>query len=213
MPLFGAMPKAARPEIAGMTYCRDFVSAGDAAALCRHIDAQPWRQDLKRRVQHYGYRYDYIARTVGRDAYLGPLPDWLHPLGRAVSAPQCLGAVPDQVIVNEYLPGQGIAAHVDCVPCFGPGLAILSLGSPCVMIFTQVSTAVRHAVVLEARSLTILSGAARYDWQHGIPARKSDTINGIKVARGRRLSLTFRTVILAGASPVDVCPPTHAPAA
>ena len=104
----------------------------------------------------------------------------------------------DQVIVNEYLPGQGIASHVDCVPCFGPGIAIVSLGSPCVMIFTHVQTAARHAVTLEERSLTILSGAARYDWQHGIPARKSDVIAGVKVPRGRRLSLTFRTMILAG---------------
>ena len=35
--------------------------------------------------------------------------------------------------VNEYLPGQGIAQHVDCVPCFGGTVASLSLLSPCTM--------------------------------------------------------------------------------
>jgi alkylated DNA repair dioxygenase AlkB len=200
MPLFERIIDDTCSELAGMTYCRDFISPGEAAELCSHIDDQPWRHDLKRRVQHYGYRYDYTARIVGRDAYLGPLPDWLHPLGRAMSAPEFLGAVPDQVIVNEYMPGQGIASHVDCVPCFGPGIAIISLGSPCVMIFTHVPTAARHAMTLEERSLTVLSGAARYGWQHGIPARKSDVIDGVKVVRGRRLSLTFRTMILAGGS-------------
>lgn len=198
MPLFRSMTGATRNEIAGMTQCRDFISSEDAAELCRQIDDQPWRHDLKRRVQHYGYRYDYTARRVGPDAYLGPLPDWLHPLAHAVSAPRFLGAVPDQAIVNEYQPGQGIASHVDCVPCFGPGIAIVSLGSPCVMIFTHLTTRDRRAVTLEERSLTVLSGAARYDWQHGIPARKSDVIDGVRVARGRRLSLTFRTMVLAG---------------
>jgi hypothetical protein len=39
-------------------YIKDFVSANEEAALLSAIDGEPWRQDLKRRVQHYGYRYD-----------------------------------------------------------------------------------------------------------------------------------------------------------
>ena len=49
---------------------------------------------------------------------------------------------------------------------------------------------------MKERSLIILSDDARYEWQHAIPARKSDVVNGFKIARDRRLSLTFRTVIL-----------------
>lgn len=37
---------------------------------------------------------------------------------------------PDQVIVNEYQPGQQIAPHIDCVPCFGSVVASLTLGQP-----------------------------------------------------------------------------------
>jgi alkylated DNA repair dioxygenase AlkB len=44
--------------------------------------------------------------------------------------------------------------------------------------------------------LLILSGEARYDWTHEIPARKSDVINGARQPRTRRVSLTFRTVTL-----------------
>lgn len=33
----------------------------------------------------------------------------------------------DQAIINEYLPGQGIAAHVDCEPCFGDEIGVVSL--------------------------------------------------------------------------------------
>jgi len=45
-------------------------------------------------------------------------------------------------------------------------------------------------------SLFVLSGPARYEWQHCIPARKSDVIGGIKINRTRRISITFRKVIL-----------------
>ncbi len=61
----------------GATYIPSFVTPGAEALLAAEIDAAPWITDLKRRVQHYGYRYDYRARIVTEDAYLGPLPDWL----------------------------------------------------------------------------------------------------------------------------------------
>ena len=62
------------PIIQGMTYAPDFLSPSEQEAVLREIDQQPWRNDLKRRVQHYGYRYDYKARRVDPSMYLGPLP-------------------------------------------------------------------------------------------------------------------------------------------
>lgn len=41
------------------------------------LDAGEWNTALKRRVQHFGYRYDYKARAITSDAYLGKLPAWL----------------------------------------------------------------------------------------------------------------------------------------
>ena len=104
--------------------------------------------------------------------------------------------VPDQVIVNEYEPGQGISAHVDCIPCFGRLVASLSLGSGAVMQFQNLQTNQKEEIYLEEGSLVVLSGPARYEWTHAIPARKSDVVEGFKIERHRRLSLTFRTVIL-----------------
>ena len=37
--------------------------------------------------------------------------------------------MPDQLIVNEYQPGQGISAHIDCEPCFKNTIVTVSLGS------------------------------------------------------------------------------------
>ena len=51
-------------------------------------------------------------------------------------------------------------------------------------------------IYLEPRSLIILSGKARYQWTHAIPARKSDIVHSEKIMRDRRVSLTFRNVIL-----------------
>lgn len=175
------------PDIPGLTYIPDFITRDEESALIDNIDNQPWLADLKRRVQHYGYKYDYKARAVTDDAYLGALPEWIAPVA------QKLTFKPDQAIVNEYLPGQGISAHVDCVPCFSDAIASLSLGSGAVMQFTNGNE--KQELYLKPRSLIILSGEARYKWTHAIPARKSDVVDGFKIERNRRVSLTFRNVI------------------
>lgn len=186
------------PEInvSGLTYIPDFISDQQQDSLLSQIDRQTWLTDLKRRVQHYGYKYDYKVRTVGNDAHLGSLPDWLFSICQKLQDDRIFPSTPDQVIVNEYLPGQGISAHIDCVPCFADTIASLSLGSSCIMDFINLKTGEKKSIVLEERSLIILSGPARYEWQHAIPARKSDIINGIKTERTRRVSLTFRNIIL-----------------
>jgi len=107
----------------------------------------------------------------------------------------------DQVIVNEYLPGQGISAHVDCVPCFGPDVAAISLGSACTMDFTSLEGGVKAPVRLEPGSLCVMTGPARYEWRHAIAARKSDLTDAGRIPRGRRVSVTFRTVLHAQATP------------
>lgn len=63
-----------------LTYIPDFISTQEQDFSLAQIDQQLWLNDLKRRVQHYGYKYDYKARAIGNDAYLGPLPDWLSSL-------------------------------------------------------------------------------------------------------------------------------------
>ena len=54
----------------------------------------------------------------------------------------------------------------------------------------------KRAVYLPPRSLLIMAGAARYEWQHYIPHRKSDRVQGVIVPRShRRVSFTFRQVL------------------
>ncbi len=177
------------PDIQGLQYIPDFITEEEEQSLISHIDQQPWLNDLKRRVQHYGYKYDYKARRVTPDSYLGSLPNWLKDITDK------LPFQPDQAIVNEYLPGQGISAHIDCEPCFDSTIASLSLGSPVTMQFAHAKTKQKEDIYLKPRSLIILSDEARYEWQHAIAARKSDVIDGFKLERERRISITYRNVI------------------
>lgn len=179
----------------GIVYFDGFLSPDEEAAVTARLDAGEWSTALKRRVQHFGYRYDYKARAVTPDAYLGPLPPWLGVFAeRLVSEGYCRN-LPDQVIANEYLPGQGISAHVDCVPCFDDTIVSISLLSACEMVFRDLRGPAVCGVLLYPRSGVLLRDSGRYGWTHEIPARKSDIVNGIRITRSRRISLTFRRVI------------------
>jgi alkylated DNA repair dioxygenase AlkB len=194
--LFNDAASASIPEIDGLSYIPDFIDVASEDALIQTIDAEPWITELKRRVQHYGWRYDYKARSVTNDLRIGALPEWLQSYAMRLQQAGLFADTPDQVIINEYEPGQGISAHIDCVPCFSETIASLSLGSPCVMDFTHSATGDKSSLLLEPRSLLVLTGDARYVWQHAIAQRKTDRHNGQIIQRTRRISLTFRKVIL-----------------
>lgn len=178
----------------GLTYLENYISENEADRLVQDIDAAPWRTDLKRRVQHYGYRYDYKARQARREDYLGSLPELFQHLAERLTAEGHFQTLPDQVIVNEYQPGQGISAHIDCQPCFGETIASLSLLSACVMRFASLTHSQLMELHLQPASLLVLSGDARHLCTHAIPSRKTDVFEGQKHFRSRRLSLTFRTM-------------------
>lgn len=181
--------------VPGLRYVAGWVDAEAERTLLAGIDAAPWSGELRRRVQHYGQRYDYGNRSVERvDEPAPPLPEWAVALAARLDLERWLDGRADQVIVNEYQPGQGISAHIDCVPCFGPRVAAVSLGSACTMDFIGPDRDLRVPLHLEPRSLCVMTGAARYTWRHAIAARKSDPTPGGRVARGRRVSVTFRTI-------------------
>lgn len=189
--LFAPAASVAAPAIGGLAYLPRFVCADTEAMLLAACEHGAWRQDFKRRTQHYGYRYDYKGGGVHPAE---PIPHWLQPLCERLAQEGHFATMPDQVLINEYLPGQGIAAHTDR-PAFGGVVASLSLGSACVMTLERPPTARKEAFLLERCSLLVLGGEARYEWQHGIAPRKTDHIHGMRIGRGRRVSVTFRTVL------------------
>lgn len=186
-------------RIPGLLYVPDFVTSEEERELLKRIDDAPWNGALKRRVQHYGWRYDYRERRVDKSMRLGDLPDWAACLAqRLVSRGLWIEGVakPDQVIVNEYLGRQGISPHVDQPRSFAEPVATLSLLETWAMVFRGPDGLAAERP-LERRSVAILTGEARYVWKHGIPSRMSEPApgrDGGRIPRGRRVSMTFRKV-------------------
>jgi alkylated DNA repair dioxygenase AlkB len=180
--------------IPGLQLIQNVITPAYHDHLVTVVDQQPWLTDLRRRVQHYGYRYDYKSRSVDASQFLGPLPDWSLPFLEQLQHAGLIEQIPDQLIVNEYQPGQGIAPHIDCRPCFGDVIFSLTLCSSCIMEFTHAEE--KTTMFLESRSVLIMRGEARQVWKHSIPARKRDIYDGQSFERKRRISLTFRNIVL-----------------
>ncbi|MBK7911792.1 alpha-ketoglutarate-dependent dioxygenase AlkB [Candidatus Pollutiaquabacter sp.] len=118
----------------------DFIDRKTETELLKLIDNSIWLNDLSRRVQHYGFKYDYKARKIDNSFFIGQLPKWLTEIALKIYDEKYINFIPDQAIINEYESGQGIAPHIDCEPCFGDTIISLSLGSSCVMNFEQEHT-------------------------------------------------------------------------
>lgn len=180
-------------NIPGLLYQPNFITPDEERILLDFIDGGTWNTELKRRTQHYGYRYSYTNRAVDSEDSLGDMPIVFGPVCERMVAAGFFSQAPQQVIVNEYLPGQSIANHVDS-PVFGPVVASLSLESGISMNFESIHSDISKSMYLEPRSLLVLTGESRTEWKHGIPARKRDLVNGKQVPRTRRVSVTFRTL-------------------
>jgi alkylated DNA repair dioxygenase AlkB len=175
------------PSIPGLSYLPEYLTEAEEAELVAAIDAERWDESWERRRQPYGASY---GKRKGVDV---PIPAWGLPLVERLHADGIGDRRFDQMLVNEYLPGQGISMHRDYDP-FDRTVVSLSLLAPCVMDFRRVSDGRRESTLLEPRSLLVLSDEARYEWEHGIARRKNDRWNGEVVPRRRRLSATFRAL-------------------
>lgn len=176
--------------IPGLIYIPNFITDGQQKYIIQDLDERPWSNELKRRVQHYGYKYDYTKKSINESMKVDDLPKWMKIYAHTFVNRKYFETLPDQAIVNEYAPGQGISKHIDCTPCFKNNIASISLLSGCTMEFSK-GNEVRE-LYLEPKSLLVISDEARYEWHDAIPARLKDNDK----PRERRVSVTFRSVIV-----------------
>lgn len=101
----------------------------------------------------------------------------------------------NQFTVNLYTPGNGIPPHVDSHLPFLEPVVSLSLLSPVVITFRNLTeNSVKH-FVLPARCLLLMTGEARFSWSHCIAGRKMDRVeSGGVFFRDLRISLTCRVI-------------------
>jgi alkylated DNA repair dioxygenase AlkB len=169
----------------GLTYIKDFITEKEESELLDFINSMEWNNKLSRKTQHYGYKYNYnLKNTIEKT---NPIPkQFAFILNKLKSQ---FNKEFDQLIINHYEIGQGISPHIDNKILFDDSIVSISMGSNCIMKFTNKDTIIDQ--LLERRSLVSLQGDARYKWKHSIPSRKSDN----KDMRGVRISMTFRKVI------------------
>ncbi len=182
--LFAALARL--PE--GFRYHPGLLSFEEEQALARELAALPFKPFdfhgylANRQVVSFGYRYDYDRRAVVEAA---PLPSFLVSLRTKIAA--TFDRPEDafqQVLINEYRPGAGIGWHRDKAQ-FDEVVAV-SLLAPCVLRFRRKAGEIwdRASLTVEPRSAYLLSGPARREWEHSIPA--VDRL---------RYSITLRTLV------------------
>jgi alkylated DNA repair protein (DNA oxidative demethylase) len=207
-PTRSSVPAAEPPP--GLVYVADFLSVADERALLEEVEAYPFHevrmrgQVARRTVIHFGWDYDYEGWSVHPTT---PPPPLLAALGeRCAAAANVAPESLEQFLVARYPPGATIGWHRDA-PMFGSPVVGISLLSPCTMKFRrrlrghelsglrdstpkprdpetpQPEAFIVFNQILAPRSLYLLGGAARTQWQHSIPPTKA-----------LRYSITMRTL-------------------
>ncbi|OAJ43836.1 hypothetical protein BDEG_27152 [Batrachochytrium dendrobatidis JEL423] len=219
LPLFPQRPITTASDAAlaipGLYLVPDFISVCNSLDLVCHLKSHwtscpistdpAWKSLQRRRVLHFGYSFDYsrneIDRTVvGSDhAQLPHMPEWSVSILDQYTKLFPQYPFPNQLTINHYFPGGGIAPHSDRHSSFISPIVIISLGSGLVMEFRRKSslsdpTYTTVHVYLPPCSLMVLDGDARFAWEHAIRPRTMDLIDGNVVERSERWSLTFRNL-------------------
>jgi alkylated DNA repair dioxygenase AlkB len=176
----------------GFLYRAAFITRTEETALVGAIDEVEFSNFemrgvvARRRVAFFGASYDAGARETA------PLPQFLFPLRERLAA--WAGVAPEafaMALINEYRPGAPIGWHRDA-PQYGT-VAGVSLLSACRMRLRPYRSPgppasgerrrTTHEIVLEPRSAYVMTGAARHEYEHHIPA-----------VDALRYSVTFRTL-------------------
>jgi alkylated DNA repair dioxygenase AlkB len=172
---------------AGFRYAPDVIDSVEEARLVGAFADLPFKEFEfhgflgKRRVVSFGFRYDYNGGGLQETA---PIPPFLLPLRERAAAFARLA--PDRLqhaLITEYRPGTAIGWHRDR-PQYGDVIGI-SLVSPCTFRLRRKRSAAweRASMRLDPRSVYLMRGSSRDEWEHSIP--------GVEELR---YSVTFRAL-------------------
>ena len=175
------------PLIDGLRYADALIGPGEEEQLIERMlatDLEPFRFHGwlgNRKTRSFGWRYDFDDASF---APAEPIPGWLLPLRETAAA--FAGLRPDDfihVLLARYDPGAGIGWHRDR-DVFDQVVGI-SLAAPATLRFRRRrgDGFDRAKLDVAPRSGYLLSGEARWDWEHSI-------VPGSDL----RFSITFRAL-------------------
>jgi len=171
---------------AGFRYAPNLIDAAEEAQLVAAFVDLPFKEFEfhgflgKRRVVSFGFRYDYSGGGL-KEAE--PMPPFLLPLRERAAA--FAGLAPDRLqhaLITEYREGTSIGWHRDR-PNYDDVIGV-SLVSPCTFRMRRKRGAgwERASMRLDRRSVYLMRGPSRDEWEHSIPA-----------VEALRYSITFRS--------------------
>lgn len=176
-------------DIPGLYYVENFLSKDELNSLNKIINDDIHFSSItsssnSRRVAHFGYHYSY-DRSGLKEAQC--IPDEL----AKIVSPERINSILrkkllekdfDQLIINEYKPGQKIAYHTDHTKQFGSIIACITIGQSVKINFKN-ENQIKQITPING-SLYIMTDESRYNWKHSLC---NDGYNN-------RYSLTYRYV-------------------
>jgi alkylated DNA repair dioxygenase AlkB len=178
------------PYPEGFSYHPDFISVQEENQLIKLIEQQELHAfifhgyEAKRKAASFGYDYSFEKKSLSEG---NEIPAAFRPLIEKTG--KLLEIVPDQfkeLLILEYPVGAVMNWHRDAPP-FDIVVGI-SLLSDCIFKFRPQDTVKQNrksviSIPVRRRSLYVMQGESRAEWQHSIPALKQV-----------RYSITLRTL-------------------
>ncbi|KAJ6625973.1 hypothetical protein B0H10DRAFT_1870821 [Mycena sp. CBHHK59/15] len=179
-------------------YLPDFLTGDEEQYLIRKIKEYPqqrWKQLANRRLQLWGGELTSknVLVTQAMPPCVDTYPDIIARLKTIGSFTASPHGAPNHIILNEYLPGQGIMPHEDG-PAYFPVVATISLGSHAVFHYYQykqdalgatpesraegrsIDSTPVLSILLEPRSVVISERSLYTTHLHAIRAVEEDSI-------------------------------------
>jgi alkylated DNA repair dioxygenase AlkB len=174
----------------GFRYRASFLTEGEERALVEAFASLEFKEFEfhgflgRRRVVSFGWRYDFNEGGLNKAL---ELPPFLLPMRERASAFAGFDAREfEQALITEYTPEAAIGWHRDR-SVFGEVIG-MSLLAPCTFRLRRKegSSWRRASMVMAPRSVYLLSGEARTEWEHSIPPvtslRYSITLRRLKTS-------------------------------
>lgn len=175
--------------ITGLWYIKKYLSYEELNMIKKKLNNEIILEPItalsnSRRVAHYG-KYYSCDRTGLKDAQ--PIPDFMNELVNSSRINNLVGfdlidKLFEQVIINEYKPGQQISYHTDHTKLYGPVIACITVGQSVPIKFE--CGGIKKKINIEEGSMYIMTDESRYEWKYSL--RNNSIRNSY--------SLTYRTI-------------------
>lgn len=178
-------------SISGLYYISNFLDSDEMTQIQEFLNSEVkfkpiTKSSNSRRVAQFGYTYAYDRSGVEPTE---PIPEIFKTLVSSLKLNNIVKSNLierefDQLIINEYTPGQEIAYHTDHPVQFDDIIACITIGQSVPIMFRNGNDI--RKLDIAAGSMYIMTGDSRYKWKHHL--KNNGTTN--------RYSLTYRKVKL-----------------